>query len=115
MDNLHEIKLFSVMSLLSSLAAVALLNTLLAVIFERKHRLKMKNLASIVEDSNCPLRRIVHILNCSSRRRRRLRRFWEKPGRTSAWWTNFQKDTVVPEEWRENFRMSKDHFISFHF
>ena len=110
MDNLHRIKLFSVMSLLSSLAAVAGLNTLLAVIFERRHRLKMRNLASIVEDSNGRLRRIVHILNCSSRRRRRLRRFWEKPGRTSAWWTNFQKDTVVPEEWRENFRMSKDSF-----
>ena len=53
MDNLHKIKLLSVISLLSSLAAVARLNTLLVVIFERKLRLKMRDLASIFEDSNC--------------------------------------------------------------
>ena len=41
MDTSHKLKLFSVMSI--SLAAVARLNTLLAVIFERKHRLKMRN------------------------------------------------------------------------
>ena len=49
MDNVHEIKLLCMISLLSSLAAIARLNTLLAVIFERKHRLKMRNLTSIVE------------------------------------------------------------------
>ena len=34
------------------------------------------------------------------------RRFWTRPGRTSAWWDNFVNEVVVAEEWRENFRMS---------
>ncbi|XP_050959494.1 putative nuclease HARBI1 [Labeo rohita] len=36
------------------------------------------------------------------------RRFWVRPGRCCAWWDNFVCGTVVPEEWRENFRMSRD-------
>lgn len=35
------------------------------------------------------------------------RRFWIRPGRTSAWWDNFVNEVVIPEEWRENFRMSR--------
>ena len=35
------------------------------------------------------------------------RRFWTRPGRTSAWWVNFINGTMIEEEWRENFRMSK--------
>ena len=35
------------------------------------------------------------------------RRFWTRPGRTSAWWDNFINGTMIEEEWRENFRMSK--------
>ena len=35
------------------------------------------------------------------------RRFWRRPGRTSAWWDNFINGTMIEEEWRENFRMSK--------
>ena len=34
------------------------------------------------------------------------RRFWTRPGRTSAWWDNFIHEVVIPEEWLENFRMS---------
>ena len=37
---------------------------------------------------------------------RRCRRFWIRPGRTSVWWENFEKELVLPEEWHENFRMS---------
>ena len=33
------------------------------------------------------------------------RRFWTRPGRTSAWWDNFVNEVVVVEEWREKFRM----------
>ena len=39
------------------------------------------------------------------------RRFWTRPGRTSAWWDNFASQNVVPEEWKENFRMSRDTFL----
>ena len=34
------------------------------------------------------------------------RRFWTRPGRTSAWWDNFVHE-VIPEEWLEIFRMSR--------
>ena len=43
----------------------------------------------------------------SNTRLARARRFWIRPGRTSAWWDNFVSQTVVPEEWKENFRMSR--------
>ena len=89
---MHEITLFNVISLLSSLADVARLNTLLGVIFKRPNRLKMINVTSVVED------------------RQRPPQFWKKPGRTSAWWAKFQKDTVIPDELRETFCMSKDTF-----
>ena len=35
------------------------------------------------------------------------RRFWMRPGRPSAWSDNFINGTMIEEEWRENFRMSK--------
>ena len=37
------------------------------------------------------------------------RRFWIRPGRTRTWWDKFVNDVVVPEEWRENFRMKLTH------
>ena len=84
MDNMHHIKVFSTISLLLSLANVARLNAMLAVICERTHRVKMQNLASIMEESNYRIRRISHILNGSSRRKRKPRQFWQRPGRTSV-------------------------------
>ena len=39
------------------------------------------------------------------------RRFWTRPGRTSAWWDNFASQNIVPEEWKENFRRSRDTFL----
>ena len=40
------------------------------------------------------------------------KRFWTRPGRTSAWWDAFIENVVLPEEWRENFRMSKELFTN---
>ena len=40
------------------------------------------------------------------------RKFWVRPGQTSAWWDNFVNQIVVPEEWRENFRVSRDSLYS---
>ena len=37
----------------------------------------------------------------------RARRFWIRPGHTNEWLDNFVSQTVVPEEWKENFRMSR--------
>lgn len=44
------------------------------------------------------------------RKQRRTRRFWVRPGRTTAWWDNFVTGVVVDEEWKENFRMTKQSF-----
>ena len=46
-----------------------------------------------------------------SSKKRKPRRFWERPGRVGTWWDNFISNVVVPEEWLENFRMSKDSFM----
>ena len=46
----------------------------------------------------------------SGRKPRIARQFGIKPGRTVLWWDNFVSSSVVVEEWRENFRMSKENF-----
>ena len=43
-------------------------------------------------------------------RRRRTRRVWTRPGRTSLWWDTFVDGEV--DVWRENFRMSKDALLN---
>lgn len=59
--------------------------------------------------------RLVHLAllsarNRSTRRQRRRRRFWTRPGRTADWWQSFVHNTVLPEEWKENFRLQKHNF-----
>ena len=44
------------------------------------------------------------------KRDRKQRRFWVRPGRTDAWWKNFINNVTLTEEWRENFRMSRQTF-----
>ena len=48
----------------------------------------------------------------ASPRHRQRRWFWVRPGRTAVWWENFENEVVVPEEWRENFRMSRSLLLS---
>ena len=73
---------------------VALFNLLL--VFHRRRTILMRDIAF----SKTSYRRFG-----SNTRLARARRFWIRPGRTSAWWDNFVSQTVVPEEWKENFRM----------
>ncbi|XP_038163564.1 putative nuclease HARBI1 [Cyprinodon tularosa] len=40
-------------------------------------------------------------------RRATRRRFWVRPGRTSSWWDNFVNGVVLDDEWKANFRMSR--------
>ena len=47
-----------------------------------------------------------------ARKPARPRRFWVRPGRTTAWWDNFVAGVVVNEEWKENFRMCKNNFLN---
>ena len=60
-------------------------------------------------------KRLVHLTllspqNRSNRRQRRRRRFWTRPGRTADWWQSFVQNRVLPEEWKENFRLQKHNF-----
>ena len=37
-------------------------------------------------------------------------RFWVRPHRNLKWWNNFMNGNMIPEEWKENFRMSERSF-----
>lgn len=58
-----------VMSLLSSFAAAAKLNAVLAVLYESAFRRKRRRLASVVEESSAKVYRIQRILQKRSRNR----------------------------------------------
>ncbi|XP_037553265.1 protein ALP1-like [Nematolebias whitei] len=62
--------------------------------------------SALLQQLSLPIRR--H--NTAIQRRRR--RFWIRPGRTAGWWENFEKEIVLPQEWRENFRMSRSSLLS---
>ena len=68
----------------------------LLLVFHRRRMILMRDIAF----SKTSYRRFG-----SNTRLARARRFWIRPGRTSAWWDNFVSQTVVPDEWKENFRM----------
>ena len=36
---------------------------------------------------------------------------WIRTGRTEVWWDNLMNDVMVSQEWKENFRMSKENFL----
>ena len=50
-------------------------------------------------------------LGRKSRKKRKKRQFWVRPGRTSLWWENVKNNLTVVEEWQENFRMSRQTFL----
>ena len=60
--------------------------------------------------SNCGLPNI-NILAKRRFQRRTRRSHLIRPGRTDLWWRNMIEDRCLPEEWRKNFRMSKENFM----
>lgn len=92
------------LGLLSSLMACVQLNlALLNLHFNYlRRRLNIIRLLSLSESRIGRLKLLKR-----AGRQTRPRRFWVRPGRTSAWWNNFVSQTVIEEEWRENFRMSR--------
>lgn len=70
-----------------------------------KKRMNMMKVLSVSSSQKIVLKRL-------KKKPPRPRRFWVRPGRTSAWWDNFSRQIVVPEEWRENFRMSRESLYS---
>ena len=95
--------------LLSGLAAAANFNAILAILLTYSHRRQQKLLAAQINNSSVKIARINRAIKLS-KRKNVTRSFWERPGRTGVWWCNFTRNIVVPEEWRENFRMSRDSF-----
>ena len=83
MDESLQNIILSLFALLSSVAAAARLNALLAALSEKSYRVSQRNFESIVDDSNSQLQRISCILQ-ASRRNRQLRRFWEQPWSSKA-------------------------------
>lgn len=93
------------LGLLSSLIACLQLNVaMLNLNFNYlRRRLSIMRLLAI---SDSGIRR-QRLLRRAGRQLARPRRFWVRPGRTSAWWDNFVRGIMIEEEWRENFRMSR--------
>ncbi|XP_046858630.1 uncharacterized protein LOC124452081 [Xenia sp. Carnegie-2017] len=63
--------------------------------------------AALIRLLSIPVARNVSLKRLNKIRQARPRRFWVRPGRTSAWWESFLNEIVIPEEWRENFRMGR--------
>ena len=38
------------------------------------------------------------------------KKYWTRPGRSNEWWNGFVKDEVLPDEWKDHFRTSKESF-----
>ena len=87
------------LTLLANLIVCLQLNFALYNIMMTSYRRQIALLRSVVLSAPGPIR--------ARNRLCRPRRFWIRPGRTSAWWENFVNEVVLPEEWKENFRMSR--------
>ena len=81
--------------------------------FSRQQRLLREILSTNSDEHSRPVWQnvISDVTGEHSHRLPKCRRFWVRPGRTDAWWRNFEKNVVLPEEWRENFRMSRESFF----
>lgn len=100
---------FILLSLLlwTTISAAGILNAAFVMLSGNSHRKRR-----LVEDSSVlKVSRLSHIIN-NKRKSRKRRRFWVRPGRSSTWWDNIFSGFVVREEWRENFRMSKESFFN---
>ena len=42
---------------------------------------------------------------------RKLRKHWILPDRKNDWWLSFKYNQVSPQDWHENFRMSRESFL----
>ena len=90
------------LALISSIIASIQLNHAIIDIQENYKRRRL-NLSRFLFTTTSTFTRVKR-LRC--RRESKERRFWTRPGRTSAWWNNFADQVVIPEEWKQNFRMT---------
>ena len=93
--------------LIASLLTIHQLNYLLITVNELGRANVRKKMEQLIHSSGCS-----KTTRCYRGRVCKPRQFWIRPGRTCMWWDNFIKDVVVPEEWKENFRMTKTSFMN---
>ena len=74
----------------------------LTMILARKMLLKKRLLLLMSSESTTK--------NGKKESRRSPPRFWVRPHRNLKWWNNFMNGNMIPEEWKENFRMSERSF-----
>ena len=110
MDELRRKFILALMFALNGISNLVVITSMAVVLSASFHRMQMERLQAIVHDSSRRLQMISLVLK-RTRRRGNGRRFWQRPGRTRAWWNNFTRNTVIAEEWKENFRMSSQTFM----
>ena len=79
--------------LLIAVASVASLNGVFAVISTLLYNMRRAKLMSIIESSTARLGIIAKALK--SKRGRKARRFWTRPGRTNKWWKNLKNGLLL--------------------
>ena len=92
------------LALISSIIANIQLNHAIIDIQENYKRRRL-NLSRLLSTTTSTFPRVKR-LRC--RRESKERRFWTRPGRTSAWWNNFADQVVIPgESGKRNFEFMR--------
>ena len=99
--------LVAILILVANLIAVLEANLLLLVVTQIHYSREVNACWEMIGTSSWQVLRRPRL-----RSLRGPRRYWIRPGRTRAWWDNFITNVVVPEDWKENFRMSRVTFLS---
>ena len=98
--NLYTLILFGKILLTACATILASATTL------QQQRLAYKNYRrkQLVVILNSPIRRVKKKII------RKERRHWVRPGRNNIWWKNIISGISLQDEWRENFRVSRETF-----
>ena len=93
--------------LVLSVAVCLQLNVLISLLL-RKKKWRENHVKRLVTDDHMAKRFI-----CLRKRRnsRRKRRWWIAPGRTDLWWKKMISGEAPAEEWKKNFRITRQDFI----
>ena len=108
LDTMDDEVVFVLLVFISNLLAVYQLNLYLVLLMELSYARERLIYHDCINSS----RRLVMRRSRRYHLQPRAQRFWIKPGRTQAWWVSFVNNVVPPEEWKENFRMSRSTFLS---
>ena len=77
---------------------ISLLNSLIVAVelYYKAYQTRQRRIAEIVCGSSHQFITIQRLLIVS--KRRKDRRFWERPGKIAVWWDNFKNVFVSPEK-----------------